>query len=65
MKTLALILAIIFFVLAILTFTGATNIMPLIGLNGAHHTKHSIAYFVLGILCLVWMRMAGGAGVRR
>ena len=65
MKTLALVLAIIFFVLAILCFTGLTNIMPAIGLDGTHHSKHGIAYLVLAILCVVWMRMAGGASVRR
>ena len=65
MKTLALVLAIIFFVLAVLCFTGLASFMPAIGIDGTHHTKHGIAYLVLAVLCVVWMRMAGGATVRR
>ncbi|MBC5815361.1 MAG: hypothetical protein GIW97_02365 [Candidatus Eremiobacteraeota bacterium] len=65
MKTLALVLAIVFFILAILCFTGMASFMPAIGIDGTHHTKHGIAYFILAILCVVWMRMAGGSTVRR
>lgn len=65
MKTLALVLAVIFFLLAVLCFSGVASFMPAIGLDGTHHTKHGIAYLVLAILCVVWMRMAGGTPVRR
>ena len=58
MKTLALVLAIIFFILAILCFTGMASFLPAIGLDGTHHTKHAIAYLIVAILCVLWMRMA-------
>lgn len=51
MKNLALILAVVFFVLAVLYWTGIT---PL-----GHHVKHGILFFILGILSLIWMRFAG------
>ena len=65
MKTLALVLAIVFFILAILCFTGMTAILPAIGLNGHPHVKHAIAYLIVAILCVLWMRMAGGTPARR
>ncbi len=65
MKTLALVLAIVFFILAILCFTGMASFLPAIGIDGTHHTKHGIAYLILAILSVVWMRMAGGTPVRR
>lgn len=65
MKILAIVLTLVFVALGIMAWTGSSNMMPMIGLDGTHHTKHAIGYFVLAILCLVWMRMAGGATVRR
>lgn len=50
MKGLALILAVVFLIVAALYWTGIT---PL-----GHHTKHGILFFILGILCLVWMRFS-------
>lgn len=65
MKILAIVLAVIFVVLGIMAWTGSSNMMPMLGLDGTHHTKHAIAYFVLAVLCLVWMRMSPGTAVRR
>ncbi|MFN2528715.1 MAG: hypothetical protein ABR584_08350 [Candidatus Baltobacteraceae bacterium] len=65
MKILAIVLALVFLALAVMTYMGSSNMFPAIGLNGAHHTKHAIVYLILAVLCLVWMRMAGGAGTRR
>ena len=48
MKGLALGLAAVFFIVAILYWTGVT---PL-----GQHAKHGILFFILGALCLVWMR---------
>lgn len=56
MKPLALLLSVVFIVLAILTATGATSFAPAIGLNGHHHVKHTILYGVLAVLSLVWYR---------
>ena len=50
MKGLALILAVVFIVVAGLYWTGIT---PL-----GQHTKHGILFFILGVLCLVWMRFS-------
>jgi hypothetical protein len=58
MKALAVVLGIIFVILAVLTATGVAHFAPAIGLNGQHHTKHTILYAVLAILCFVWARMS-------
>lgn len=58
MKVLAVVLGIIFVILAILTATGAASFAPVIGLNGHHHTKHTILYAVIAILCFIWARMS-------
>ena len=65
MKILAIVLTLLFVALGIMAWTGSSNIMPLLGLDGTHHTKHAIVYFVLAILCLVWMRMGSGEPARR
>jgi hypothetical protein len=58
MKALAVVLGIIFVILAILTATGAAHFAPVLGLNGERHTKHTILYAVIAILCFVWARMS-------
>jgi hypothetical protein len=58
MKVLAVALGIIFVILAILTATGIAHFAPALGLNGQHHTKHTILYAVIAILCFVWARMS-------
>lgn len=58
MKVLAVVLGILFVILAILTATGVAHFLPALGLNGERHTKHTILYAVLAILCFVWARMS-------
>lgn len=58
MKVLAVALGILFVILAILTATGIAHFAPAIGLDGHHHTKHTILFAVLAILCFVWARMS-------
>lgn len=58
MKPLAIALGVIFILLAVLTWTGVAHFLPALGLDGKHHTKHSIVYLVLGALCFVWARMS-------
>jgi len=59
MRILALVLAIVFIVLAVLAATGAVNFHSrALGLDGAHHVKHALLYVVLCILALIWMRFA-------
>ncbi|MDQ2681127.1 MAG: hypothetical protein M3Y21_08925 [Candidatus Eremiobacteraeota bacterium] len=61
MKMLALVLGIIFVVLAILTATGVVSAVPWLGLNGHTHVKHTILYAVLAILSFLWMRFQSNA----
>jgi ABC-type transport system involved in multi-copper enzyme maturation permease subunit len=52
-KAIALLLAIVFFIVAILYGVGVLQI-------GAHepgpHVKHAVLFAILGVLSLVWMR---------
>jgi hypothetical protein len=58
MKLLAVVLGVIFIILAILTWTGSTHFLPALGLDGKHHTKHTILYAVVALLCFIWARMS-------
>ncbi len=58
MKVLAIVLAVVFIVLCILTATGAMSFAPALGVDGTHHTKHAVLYAVLALLSLVWFRFA-------
>jgi hypothetical protein len=57
MKQLALILAVVFLIIAILYWTG--HFYP----SGVH-TKHGIAAVVLALLCLVWYRFQSSSTTR-
>ncbi len=63
LKPLALVLAIVFFIIAVLYATGILQI-------GAHdpgpHLKHAALFVILGVLSLVWMRFQSSspAGLR-
>lgn len=57
MKILALVLAIAFFVVAVLYFLPSGPF--------GHHLKHGIVFAILGILALVWMRFQSSAPARR
>ena len=57
MKQLALILAVVFLVIAVLYWTG--HFYP-----GGVHTKHGIVAIVLALLCLVWYRFQSASNVR-
>lgn len=61
MKALAILLAILFLVLAILTATGVASFAPAIGLNGHHHVKHTILYAVLAVFSVLWLRFQANA----
>lgn len=58
MKALAVVLGIIFVILAVLTATGVAHFAPILGLNGVRHTKHTILYAVIALICFVWARMS-------
>lgn len=61
MKLLAVVLGVLFVILAVLTWTGIAHFAPAIGLNGVHHTKHTILYALLAVLCFAWARMSNTA----
>ena len=65
MKAVAVVLAILFVVLAILAGTGAVDLHSrALGLDGTHHAKHTVGYLVLAVLCLVWMRFLNAEPTR-
>lgn len=55
MKPLSLVLAVVFFIVAILYWTGIVL---------QHHVKHGILFLVLALLCLVWYRFQTSAATR-
>ena len=57
MKQLALILAVVFVVIAILYWTG--HFYP-----PGQHAKHGIVSIILALLCLVWYRFQSAAPAR-
>lgn len=57
MKQLALILAVVFIIIAILYWTGH-------GYPAGVHTKHGIVAIVLALLCLVWYRFQSASPAR-
>ncbi len=61
MKMLALVLGIVFLVLAVLTATGMAAFLPALGVDGHHHVKHTVLFVVIALLCFVWMRFASNA----
>ena len=65
MKTLAVVLGIIFVLAAICTATGILHFSHALGFDGARHTKHTILYAVIALLCFAWARMSTEAPVRR
>jgi hypothetical protein len=58
MKPLALVLAVVFFVIAVLYWTGH-------GIPSGIHAKHGIVAVVLGLLCLVWYRFQSASPATR
>ncbi len=61
MKMLALVLGIVFLVLAVLTATGMAAYLPALAVDGHHHVKHTVLFVVIAVLCFVWMRFASNA----
>jgi hypothetical protein len=57
MKQLALVLAVVFLIIAVLYWTG--HFYP-----AGVHTKHGIVSVVLALLCLVWFRFQTAAAAR-
>ncbi len=56
MKTLALALAVIFFILGILYGLGTINVFTKSGTEHAHHVSHLVVCWVLALLSMIWYR---------
>lgn len=56
MKVLAMVLAIVFFVLGILYGMGTINLFTESGAGHTHHVSHLVICWVLALLCLIWAR---------
>jgi hypothetical protein len=59
MKTIAIVLAVVFFVLGILYGLGTINYFTESGAAHAHHVTHLVIMWVLALLCLIWARFQG------
>ena len=57
MKKFAPILAVLFFLIALLYALGVVSVGASAG--HAHHYSHAVVFAVLGALCLVWARFKG------
>ncbi len=64
MKALAVVLAIVFFVLGLLYGLGTVNVFTKSGTEHAHHMTHLVVCWVLALLCLIWYRFQSSAAAR-
>jgi FtsH-binding integral membrane protein len=55
-KPLAIVLAIVFFVLGILYGLGTINFATKSGEAHSHHISHLVVCWVIALLCLIWFR---------
>jgi hypothetical protein len=55
-KALAMLLAVVFFILGILYGLGTINFFTESGAGHAHHVSHLVICWVLALLCLIWAR---------
>lgn len=56
MKTIALVLAVVFFILGILYGLGKINFLTESGGGHTHHITHLVLLWILALLCLIWAR---------
>ena len=61
MKSIAIILAVVFFVVGLLYGLGTINFLTKSGEAHAHHVTHLVACWVLALLCLIWYRFQGSS----
>ncbi|HTX59748.1 MAG TPA: hypothetical protein VMH02_08700 [Verrucomicrobiae bacterium] len=59
MKVLAVVLAVVFFLVGILYYLGKINFLTESGTAHSHHVSHLILFWVLALLCLIWARFQG------
>ncbi len=56
MRVIALVLAVVFFLIGILYGLGKINWFTESGAGHAHHITHLVVAWVLALLCLIWAR---------
>ena len=56
MKPLALVLALVFFVVGLLYGMGTINFLTKSGAEHSHHMSHLVLAWVIALLCLIWYR---------
>ena len=56
MKALAIILAVVFFVVGLLYGLGTINFFTKSGEAHSHHISHLVLCWVIALLCLIWFR---------
>jgi hypothetical protein len=56
MRVIAMVLALVFFVLGILYGLGKVNWLTESGAAHPHHITHLVVLWVLALLCLIWAR---------
>lgn len=64
MKALAVVLAIVFFVLGLLYGLGSINFFTKSGTEHSHHMTHLVVCWILALLCLIWFRFQSSAATR-
>ena len=64
MKVLAIVLAIVFFVVGLLYGMGTINFLTKSGDAHAHHMTHLVVAWVLALLCLIWYRFQSSSPTR-
>jgi hypothetical protein len=56
MRAIAIVLAVVFFVLGILYGLGKINFLTESGPQHQHHVTHLVVLWALALLCLIWAR---------
>jgi len=56
MRVIAVVLAVVFFIIGILYGLGKINWFTQSGAGHAHHVTHLVLLWVLALLCLIWAR---------
>jgi hypothetical protein len=64
-KSFALLLAVVFFVLGILYGLGTINLFTKSGTEHAHHISHLVLCWILALLALIWYRFQSSAQTGR